>query len=53
MLMQQHNKHKTISKATRKPEVTFQSLCHQTPESKNSTIELNLLENFFQCGWWS
>jgi len=42
MLIQQHYKHKTISKATRRQEVTFQSSCHRSPESKNSTIEFNL-----------
>jgi len=40
MLMQQHYKHKTISKATMRPEVTFQSSCQRSHESKNSTVEL-------------
>jgi len=30
--MQQHYKHKTILKATRKPEVTFQSSCQRLPD---------------------
>jgi len=39
--MQQHCKHKTILKATRKPEVTYQSSYQRLPESKNSIVELN------------
>jgi len=38
MLMQQHYKHKTILKATRRPKVTIQSSCQRSPESKNCFV---------------
>jgi len=36
--MQQHYKHKTISKATRRPEVTFQSSCQRSPDLTEQQI---------------
>jgi len=51
MLMQQHYKHKTILKATKKPEVTIQSLCLRLPESKNSTLSWITFISAIWCCW--